>query len=152
MHWPTSERHLTCGQAPAFAWLVQHVLVYHDQHWWCTAICIWQHTLQCRLASAGAQSDGRVCNAHAEFQPENWRTKSAKFGKSAGNATLTGAKSAKNMTVSGAKSLKEKDWTKEKGAAARGGTAVKNGGVSAFGAMKRGIGNLVTKAKGGAKE
>ena len=40
---------------------------------------------------------------HAGFQPENWKTKSMKFGKGMGSAAASGAVGAKNMTLSGAK-------------------------------------------------
>ncbi len=74
-------------------------------------LCVADYACHLRCAAAlsallAGTGDGRpltVFIADAEFQPDNWKTKSMRFGKSAGAATLTGAKSAKNMTVSGAK-------------------------------------------------
>lgn len=75
-----------------------------------------------------------------------------KFGKSVGSATTTGAASAKKGVISGSRSLKEKDWTKEKSAAAKAGTAVKDGGVWTFGAIKRGVTAATDKIKGGSNK
>mmetsp|Transcript_11096 Transcript_11096/g.33264 ORF Transcript_11096/g.33264 Transcript_11096/m.33264 type:complete len:112 (-) Transcript_11096:1646-1981(-) len=91
-------------------------------------------------------------NPSMEFQPETWKTKSAKFGASFKSASSTGATATKTAAMNTSQSVKQKDWTKEKQGAAKAGTAMKNGVVTGATATKDGsvkaFGWLASKIKG----